>query len=60
MGVFKDAPVHDWSSHASDAVRTLAMGRRESQPKVVDIVTGQVPHREWIEPRGIASRWMGV
>ncbi len=29
MGVFKDAPVHDWSSHASDAARTLAMGLRE-------------------------------
>lgn len=29
MGVFKDAPVHDWSSHAADAMRTLAMGLRE-------------------------------
>ncbi len=29
MGVFKDAPVHDWSSHAADAARTLAMGLRE-------------------------------
>jgi hypothetical protein len=34
MGVFKDAPVHDWSSHAADAVRTLAMGLKEHQPKI--------------------------
>lgn len=32
MGVFKNAPVHDWSSHSADAARTLAMGLRESQP----------------------------
>lgn len=39
MGVFKDAPVHDWSSHSSDAVRYLAMGLRETAPKGLAGVT---------------------
>jgi len=34
-------PVHDWSSHSSDAMRTLAMGLREyvhidKPPPVID------------------------
>jgi len=28
---FKDKPFHDWASHASDAFRMLALGRREGQ-----------------------------
>ena len=60
MGVFKDAPVHDWSSHAADGMRTLAMGLREAQPAKVDIVTGQLPQRRFIEPRGLESSWMGL
>jgi hypothetical protein len=28
-GVFRDSPVHDWSSHCSDAFRMIAMGWRE-------------------------------
>ena len=59
MGVFKDAPVHDWSSHAADAARTLAMGLREAQPKPDDsLVLAQFPRREWVEPRGLESSWM--
>jgi hypothetical protein len=30
MGVFRDAPVHDWSSHGADALRTLAMGIQDA------------------------------
>jgi len=60
MGVFKDVPVHDWSSHAADGMRTLAMGLREAQPVKVDIVTGQLSQRRWVEPRGLESSWMGL
>jgi hypothetical protein len=60
MGVFKDAPVHDWASHASDAARTLAMGLREATPKVVDIISGQLPTRKYLELRGLESSWMGI
>ena len=28
-GVFKDKPVHDWSSHCADAIRQLSMGWQE-------------------------------
>jgi hypothetical protein len=28
-GVFKSAPLHDWSSHAADAARYLCMGLKE-------------------------------
>ena len=30
MGVFRETPVHDWSSHCHDAMITLAMGLRET------------------------------
>jgi len=30
MGVFRETPVHDWSSDCADAMRTLAMGLRET------------------------------
>lgn len=32
--VYKDAPLHDWSSHGSDAFRYLAMAWRELRPPV--------------------------
>ena len=35
LGVFRSEPVHDWSSHGADAVRTLAMGLREALPQPV-------------------------
>lgn len=28
-GVYREKPIHDWSSHAADALGTLAMGRRK-------------------------------
>ena len=31
--VFRDRPLHDWTSHAADAFRYLAMGWREIAPK---------------------------
>jgi hypothetical protein len=30
MGVFRDAPIHDWSSHCADSLRTLAMGIQDA------------------------------
>ncbi len=53
MGVFKDAPVHDWSSHAADAGRTLAMGLREVQPKPAAVVA---PYRRAAPGSNV---WMG-
>jgi hypothetical protein len=56
MGVFKDAPVHDWSSHCADAVRTLAMGLRDDQPLPV-----KRPVREpweYATPGDARSDWM--
>lgn len=29
--VYKDRPRHDWSSHAADAMRTMAVGRRRAE-----------------------------
>lgn len=33
MGIYKASPIHDWSSHAADSFRTLAMGLRETQAR---------------------------
>ena len=55
MGVFKDAPVHDWSSHAADAARTLAMGLREPAPK------STAPTPRVVREFGQANtNWMGL
>ena len=42
--VFRDMPVHDWSSHGADALQTLALGWQESmisgrrpQPRVAEV-----------------------
>jgi hypothetical protein len=32
--VFRDGPKHDWTSHAADAFRYLAMAYREIKPEV--------------------------
>lgn len=53
MAVFKDAPIHDWSSHAADAARTLAMGLRETHP-----VKAPPPPRVIADRSGTA--WMGM
>jgi phage terminase large subunit len=55
MGVFKPEPKHDWSSHASDAVRTLAMGLKESVP--ASYTAPVVPRPSWGE-RPAATGWM--
>jgi hypothetical protein len=31
---FRSSPVHDWSSHAADAFRYLAVGLRESKDRM--------------------------
>lgn len=43
--VFYDRPLHDWSSHASDAFRYLAIGLRESGS-------------DWGKPLNIDTRWV--
>jgi hypothetical protein len=56
MGVFKDAPVHDWSSHAADAARTLAMGLRDDQP----LPAKKPPREPWDYPNpgDLQANWM--
>lgn len=56
MGIFKDNPVHDWSSHCADAVRTLAMGLRDDQP-----MPAKKPPREpwdYPNPGEMNANWM--
>jgi hypothetical protein len=43
--VFYDRPLHDWSSHAADAFRYLAIGLRESGS-------------DWGRPLNIDTRWV--
>ena len=35
--VFRDRPMHDWSSHAADAFRYFAVGFRENVKSDVDL-----------------------
>jgi hypothetical protein len=61
MGVFKDAPVHDWSSHAADAVRTLAMGLREQRDVTLDsIIERQFPAHRTLYEGAQNTGWMSV
>jgi hypothetical protein len=64
LGVFKDAPIHDWSSHCCDAVRTLAMGLKEARPDTgLDIVAAQrasFSRGQWVEGVRTSTGWMGV
>lgn len=53
MGVFKDAPVHNWASHGADGFRTLAMGLVETAKVVLPSVKRLVPARQG------SGRWMG-
>jgi phage terminase large subunit len=57
MGIYKNSPVHDWSSHGSDAMRTLAMGLREAQPVPRDLTT---PVRVRLDTGVASSGWMGA
>jgi hypothetical protein len=58
---WRSAPVHDNASHGADSARYLALGVRNTGDKPeVDIVTGQLPQRRWVEPRGPESSWMGL
>jgi hypothetical protein len=64
LGVFKDAPIHDWSSHCCDAVRTLAMGLKEARPDTgLDIVAAQrasFSRGQWVEGVRTSTGWMGI
>jgi hypothetical protein len=55
MGVFRDAPVHDWSSHGADALRTLAMGIQDAVRLPV-APKPQVVQRDY--PSRGATSWM--
>jgi len=43
--VFYDRPLHDWSSHAADAFRYLAIGLREDGS-------------DWNRPLNVNTRWI--
>jgi hypothetical protein len=49
LKTFADAPLHDWASHAADALRTFAAGFRDpkdkplSAPKIPDFSRGVLP-----------------
>jgi hypothetical protein len=64
LGVFKDAPIHDWSSHCADAMRTLAMGLKEARPDTgLDIVAAQrasFSRGQWVEGVLTSTGWMGI
>jgi hypothetical protein len=57
---WRATPVHDFASHGADAARYLALGVRDVEEAVVDIVTGQFPTRTVMEERGLSSSWMSV
>ena len=57
MGIYKDAPVHDWASDGADAMRYLAMGLREHTPEPVRL-TPRVPLIRLGERA--APSWMGA
>jgi hypothetical protein len=57
---WRATPVHDFASHGADAARYLALGVRDNEEAVVDIVTGQFPSRTVMEERGLSSSWMSI
>jgi hypothetical protein len=58
LGIYKAAPVHDWASHASDSLRYLAMGLRETTPKPIDLGITRRPVLDL--GNGGSSSWMGA
>jgi hypothetical protein len=43
LKAFKDRPLHDWSSHAADAFRYLALGQpRDARPQTLKLNTRYV------------------
>jgi phage terminase large subunit len=52
---FTDQPYHDWSSHASDAFRYLAVGHKTSVPRRREY--RPVQH---VEISGAGHQWMGA
>jgi phage terminase large subunit len=57
MGIYRNAPVHDWSSDSADALRYLAMGLREARPAPQDLTT---PVRVRLDTGVASSGWMGA
>ena len=57
LAMFKDRPLHDWSSHGSDAFRTLAGGLVEQPPEVEETPAAPEPFTEaWYEEDDRAPR----
>lgn len=56
LSTFRDSPLHDWSSHGSDAFRILAMGLSFIQSSSVSIKL-TTPH---IRMGRTATAWMGA
>lgn len=49
LRAFRDRPLHDWSSHAADAFRYLALGERDLTEKPPERKPGIKPFtREWL------------
>lgn len=53
QNTFKDAPKHDWTSHAADAFRYLCMAWREITPSE----KAKDPLKELLRPRTI-NEWV--
>lgn len=52
LKVFKDHPLHDWTSHAADSFRYLAEAYRELKPE---------PVKPKVDPKGIMDQtWAGL
>lgn len=59
LKTFRDTPLHDWSSHAADALRTFACGHRDIMEKVTPS-TGRIPIIEVGRgPMDRGTGWMG-
>ncbi len=56
LKMFRDAPLHDWSSHGADALRTFASGFREAKAKAPDVRMPKLPTMTLPAHRG--TGWM--
>jgi hypothetical protein len=58
LKMFRDHPLHDWSSHGSDALRTFASGYRDAKDKTPVVPAPKIPGFAGMRgDRGTA--WMG-
>ena len=57
---WRSQPVHDWASHAADAMRYLALGVREDEGRKLADPQWQSQYETSVPAVGGDSRWMGV